>query len=362
LPTAEKIPPDFGGSCEAFLTEWACAGALGYSTAEVFRALSTIGRIWPEEVYRRASAPERGTAVAASTVDLGLLLASCEPVEGFGKVFRRLKNGERSAYSELVLTNGLQRLGHAVRLEPPLEGRVLDAKCVVHGHPIFFEVVSPERSEASLEEERVASAMITALRGRVSKCRVEIELRTPLVETSIPRLVTAIQKAPTGVWVVVDSAARARRIEVGQSLRPIFDGDGCQVVAGEQGTTQGDSTTIVSRWEASDARAKRVFAEEYHHFSNSVANALVVNVCAVSDGMKLWPAEIKRLLQPTRNRKVGAVVFFEQGSVGPPEAIRRRWRVVVNPHAHIEIPERLLSGFESLDESESYGLPPFGRT
>ena len=63
-----------------------------------------------------------------------------------------------------------------------------------------------------------------------------------------------------------------------------------------------------------------------------------------------------RLLQPSRNRKVGAVAFFEQGCVGPPEAIRRRWRVLINPHAHVQIPEVLLDGLESLDESKWHGL------
>jgi hypothetical protein len=104
-----------------------------------------------------------------------------------------------------------------------------------------------------------------------------------------------------------------------------------------------------------------VFNGEYHHFSEQVANVLVVNVCAVTDGMVSWPQAMARLLQPERNRKVGAVVFFHQGSLGPPEAIRRRWRVLVNPHAHLPVPDGLLTGLESLDESASYGLARPGR-
>jgi hypothetical protein len=157
--------------------------------------------------------------------------------------------------------------------------------------------------------------------------------------------------------VLVDSLARVRRINASQPLLPTFDGEGAQVVFAEEISVQGESTSVITRWESSDVRAKRVFNEEYHQFSPSVSNVLVVNVCAASDGMKLWPGEMARLLQPTRNRKVGAVAFFEQGSLGLPEAIRRRWRVLVNPHAHLPIPERLLAGIESLDESTAYGLP-----
>ena len=36
--------------------------------------------------------------------------------------------------------------------------------------------------------------------------------------------------------------------------------------------------------------------------------------------------------------------------------VRRRWRVVVNPYAHIPVPDCLLTGIESVDESEAHGL------
>lgn len=352
-----EIPHEFGGSWEAFQLEWCCGSPLGYSAADTSRGLCTIWRLWPKEVTRRARESLRGTAVAAQMVELGLLLATSETTDGFSKVFKRLSNGERSAYSELVLAASLQRLGHPVSLEPSLDGRVLDATSVIDELSVFFEVVAPDRSEVSAEDQRVANTMTTVVHGRVSKCRVEIELHTPLGEESIADIVTAIEEAKPGTWVRVDPVARIRRIDAGQPLVTTFDGGGAQIVTGGERAIQGESTTVISRWESSDVRAKRVFNDEYHQFSQTVANVLVVNVCAVPDGMKLWPVEMKRLLQPARNRKVGAVVFFEQGTLGPPEAIHRRWRVLVNSHAHIQIPERLLAGFESLDESEAYGLP-----
>lgn len=124
----------------------------------------------------------------------------------------------------------------------------------------------------------------------------------------------------------------------------------------EEAEVQGETAGIVARIEtATDVRARHKFNDEYHHFSESVANVLVINVSGVIDGMKAWPSEIARLLQPSRNRKVGAVVFFDQASVGPPEAIRRKWRVLVNPFAHMQIPKTLLDGLESLDESTDWG-------
>lgn len=154
----------------------------------------------------------------------------------------------------------------------------------------------------------------------------------------------------------VSTIARVRRIDAGQVLLPIFDEDGAQITIGGEHNRQGDSTSVIARHEASDVRAKRIFNQEYHHFSDQVANILVVDVSAVSDGMSEWPAEFARLFQPVRNRKVGAAVFFDQGSVGPAEAIRRRWQVVANPHAHLDVPDRLLLDIESMDESKAWGL------
>jgi hypothetical protein len=277
-------------------------------------------------------------------------------VQGFPGVLHRLVDGQRSAYSELVVVAVLQRLEYEPQFDPPIDGRVLDAACDIDGNAVYFEVVTPERSDATADEQRRMDELTIHLRGCVFKCRVEIEVYGLLPEGFMGEIVNAVKSATPSEWRHVASIARIRRIDTGQTLLPVFDGDGAQVVVGGDRTVQGNSTNVITRWESSDIRAKRVFNTEYHHFSESVANVLVVDTCAVSDGMDLWPIEITRLLQPNRNRKVGAVVFFDQGSLGPPEAIRRRWRVLVNRHAHLSVPDTLLTSIESLDESEAYGL------
>ncbi len=350
------IPSEFGGSLSAFVDEWCLGGRLGHDAGEVSQALSTLNRLWPDKVKRLVRESPRGLGIAASAVELGLLLDGCEAAEGVPNVLRRLVGGERSAYSELVVGAALRRLGHEPRFAAPIDGRLLDAACDIDSSPVYFEVVAPERSDASAEDQQRVNELTAEVRRSVSKCRVEIEIRGQLDDTSVGTIVAMVKSAQTSEWSLISSVARIRRIDAGQTLLPTFDGHGAQVVIAEERAVQGDSTSVIARWEASDARAKRIFNDEYHHFSKSVANTLVLNVCAVSDGMKLWPTEMARLLQPTRNRKVGAVVFFEQGSLGPPEAIRRRWRVLVNPYAYLSVPDRLLTGLESLDESEAYGL------
>lgn len=350
------IPLEFGGSWPAFVRDWCLGSAVGYNIDEVSRALIALKRHWPQEVERLISDSLRGVGAVVPAVDLGLLLNRSELAQGFPGVLRRLVGGERSAYSELVMVAALQSLGYEPRFDAPIDGKVLDAACDIDGRTVYIEVVAPQRPVASADEQRRVVQLTTQIRGCMSKCRVEIELHEPLLEESVGTIVAAVKSAHPSEWRLVASVAKIRRIDVGQSLLPLFDGDGAQITVAEERTVQGDSASVIARWEESDVRAKRVFNGEYHHFSKSAANVLVVNTCGVSDGMELWPITISGLLRPTQNRKVGAVVFFHQGSLGPPEAIRRRWRIVVNPHAHLPVPDRLLTSIESLDESEAFGL------
>ena len=351
-----SIPQEFGGSWGAFTTEWCCGTSLGYDPAEIGHALSTLVRLWPAEVARLQSDPARGVTVIAPAVELGCLFNACELAESFEEVVGRLVGGERSAYSELVLVAALRRLGLDARFAAPIGGRVLDATCVVNTSPVYFEVVAPERSVAAENAQRIVNVLTAAVRQDVSRCRVEIELLDAFDESAISRVREAIKLAKSSVWTIIESVARLRRTDVGESLSPAFDGDGTQIFFGADKKTQGASTSVIARWESSDVRAKRVFNDKYRQLGPDVANILVVNVCAVTDGFKAWPIEMARLLQPSRNRKVGAVAFFEQGCIGSPEAIRRRWRILVNPHAHLPAPEAVLSGLESLDESTQYGV------
>jgi hypothetical protein len=58
----------------------------------------------------------------------------------------------------------------------------------------------------------------------------------------------------------------------------------------------------------------------------------------------------------TGSEKIGAIVFFREFTmVSPPIKRRRLWRVIVNPTAQVQIPEALLNGLESLDESSFWG-------
>jgi hypothetical protein len=85
------------------------------------------------------------------------MLDACEGADSFQEVFARVRARERSAYSELVLVAALIRLGYPARFAASIAGRVLDAVCLVDGCRVFFEVVAPERSDASAKEQLIAT-------------------------------------------------------------------------------------------------------------------------------------------------------------------------------------------------------------
>lgn len=248
-------------------------------------------------------------------------------------------------------------LGYEPSLEPPCEGKVLDARCEVDGVQVFFEVRAPRFSDAFHDASKAVQDLKNALQAAVSDCRLEVEIFEPLTRESQEAIVAAARTADDGVWVAVEGAARIRKIATGSPLPPNFDGDGTQVRMAGDTNVKGPGMSLVIRWENNDDRAKRLFNAEYEHFSKRVANVLVMNA-APAGGLRRWTQPIQRLLQPGRNRKVGAVALFDGGMLGPPEAIRRRWHVIVNLHAHHAIPARLVDDLRSLDESRYFGLEP----
>jgi hypothetical protein len=308
---ASEIPPEFGGSWAAFCEQRGCPdGALAYSPAEVSRALSAIKRLWPEKFAQIVNQTAQGTSTVVPQIETGLLLAACETARYFRGMLERLKSGQRSAYSELVLVAALRRLGYDPQFEGPGGGQP-DAECLVGSVPISFELYAPGRSYVSQEKEELVRQLREAVGRGLSKCRVEIEILESFSEDDICQAVEAVQSAAAGTWGYINDWARLRRIDYGQDLPPTFDGDGARLIIGGDAAIQGDSTGVIVRWEDDDMRAERALQEKRGQVANGVANVVVINVCAVG-GVEEWPEQVAKLLG-SDYEKIGAIAFFDQG-------------------------------------------------
>jgi len=248
----------------------------------------------------------------------------------------------------------LRRLGYATQCAARVGDSVPDAHCIIDGAPVSFEVYAPDQSDASYVRRQLVKELCAAIRREMSESRIEIWLLNEFGRDDIPVAVTTIRSAASGIWSNVVDWARIRRVDDGQRLSPLFDGDGVKAVFAGEVATQGPSMRLIIRWEESDPRAEANLQHKHSQVSQSVANVLVINTCEIG-GIGEWPEVIARLLV-SGYEKIGAVAFFHQGWRGPPEAVRRRWHIVVNPRAEIPIPDTLLTGLESLDESDHWGL------
>jgi hypothetical protein len=284
-------------------------------------------------------------------------LAASEHAKYFRGVLDRLRAGQRSAYSELVVGSALRTLGHDPQFESG-DGEA-DLSCEVARTPIAFEVYAPEDSRASQDQRTLVDTLQQAITDGISNSRVEVGILEPFDKSQIAIAVQTIQNSPAQTWVSIGDWAQFRRIDEEQAIPPMFDGTGAQVRVTGDSEVKGPGKSVVVRWEHADTRARYALERKRGQVREGVRNVVVMDVCAVG-GIGDWPETIATL-PGTDFDKIGAIAFFHQGCLGPPERVRRRWRIVDNPHAGLRIPEILMSGFESLDESKYYGIPSKSR-
>src|SRR5580704_3448086 len=112
----------------------------------------------------------RGRVPTIST-ESGLLLAASEHAKYFCPVLDRLKAGQRSAYSELVVASALRALGYDPQFESG-DGEP-DLLCKIDGAPVAFEVYAPEDSQASQAQQALVKTLEQAANQAIISSQVE---------------------------------------------------------------------------------------------------------------------------------------------------------------------------------------------
>ncbi len=288
-------------------------------------------------------------------IHLGLILLRCESLDGFREVLVRAKKGEASARSELEFAAGLVRIGLNPSLEPQLGAKKLDTRFVFDEQEVFCEVIAPERSDAMEDAE----AQITAMARRLVQDNPDTEIEVLLS----PSFDFAKSKdLEDSIWLTDVGLKRHEVPEAGAFIkfaaplvpvvipRLMAEAPGPVLGTAHMMNNTGNITQAVVRLPSGDWRAERLLTAELHHFSKDRMNLLAIDVSQVPGGMKEWVDPLQRRFQPTRNRRIGAVVLYEKsGLVGPTSKIWPRWRVLRNPHAYVPAPQSLLDAIGTLD-------------
>jgi hypothetical protein len=313
--------------------------------ADVNRAFDALRRLWPEYLSEVQAQDPPGIFRIAPAISRGLTLAACEPLRGFGPVMARVRKGEVSALAELQFAATLVKSGLTPELEPG--DKRLDCSVEVGSETVFAEVIAPARSEAITSAQATIERVVANVVERNTGTHTEILLAVE-PDTQFDTIVASATATPPDEAVHhVEGIGRFRRTFLGPqppNVGPtIFVLDPPPVIAASRVTQAEDGifTSATIRLPVMDQRAHRLLSAEHHHFSRTERNILVMSLSGVP-GRREWLPLIERWFQPGRNRRVGAVALYYQGLGGTPPAIRRRWRVLVNPYALVPVPDSLI--------------------
>ncbi len=344
-------------SWKEFIATWCLGITPAYTEQDVTLALEAVERCTPERLDQLERSGQRGVLLISSAVHFGTVLKRCEPLQGFAPVLARLRAGEESALAELEVAAALVQIGLVPQLEPELGGKKLDAGFRYDGRDVYVEVIAPERSDAMKEASEAIHSLASRLANGNPGTRIEVLLTPPFSTDNSDDIVArvnsaqwrSVQREIAGIATFTKEAAPSTAIV---SPRIAWRGESPVLGVG-QGSVNGSVVTVVLvRLPMDDERAQRVLAGELHHFSRETPNLLIMNVTSVVGGMKGWTPLIEKCFQPTRNRRIGAVLLYEMMTVGLRAQIWERWRLVRNPHAYVPIPERLLDSLATLDQGE----------
>lgn len=349
------IPENIISQWSDFVANW-CAGAEpAEAPATVDRAFHTLRRLWPQYVNDIQGQGMRGLATVAPAVSLGLTLAACEPLTGFDPVMARIGQGERSARAELEFAAALVRSGFTPELEPRVGSKQLDCSVEIGSEVVFAEVIAPEMSEAIGDAYGVVHRVVDELVARNRGTDTEVLLAVDPDAQLDTIIGSATATPPDDAVHYTEGVGWIRRSLLGPQqpvVGPrIHNPDPRPAVAVGRVTKEEDgiSTSATVRLPITDERVYRLLSGELHHFSPAERNILAIHVGGVTGGIK-WLPLIQRWFQPTRNRRVGAVVLYEQPLAGMPLAVQQHWRVAENPYAYMPIPSALTYAIRTLDE------------
>ncbi|SRR6266568_342598 len=342
---------------QEFIATWCLGVPPAYTEQDVTLALEAVERCTPERLDQLERSGQRGVLQISSAVYFGTVLKRCEPLQGFAPVLARLRGGEESALAELEVAAALVQIGLVPQLEPELRGKKLDAGFCYDGRDVYVEVIAPERSDAMKEASEAIHSLANRLADENPGTRIEVLFAPPFSTDNSHEIVArvnsaqrrSVQREIAGIATFTKETAPPAAVI---SPRIAWSGKSPVLGSGTARVNGSEVTVVAVRLPMDDERAQRVLAAELHHFSKDLPNLLVMNVTSVVGGMKGWTPLIENCFQPTRNRRIGAVVLYETAIIGQKSQVWTRWRVIKNPHAYVPVPERLLDSIATLDQRD----------
>jgi hypothetical protein len=304
---------------ESFLRDWCLGVDPGYEQVHAVRALRALESLWPEVLTELYGGGGRGVGAVGYPIHLGSALADTSDCVNFRSVLRRARGGERGAVSELQFAAKCRRAGFKPKLEIDIGGKCLDLAIDVEDTTVYVEVVTPEKSDLDKDAaDRVARAQ-DVLAPREGEF-LEVELLVFPSDEVVAAVRSGIEASEIGEAVEIAGVARWRRDRL------------------VEGGSRGEF-----KWPSHEHRAERLIRSEYHHLTARVPYLLVANVSATLMPPAGWAAAFDRAFQPSRNRKLGAAVAYQDYVAAAGFRWTSEMAIRTNPHATYPIPQPLIT-------------------
>ncbi len=346
---------DFGDNWEEIVQDWCLGSSPAIAPQVGWDALGVLERLWSQRLDEVLNSSARGSPIVVALVDDGLTIAACENLTGFNRVFKRWKEGERGARSELRFAATLLALGHRPTLEPSVKGKVLDAVISLANQNVYFEVATPEFSDAVQQAWQRMNTLATRLTNENPGTSISVYLVAEPTAQALHKIAEKVPRlTPTdaGTLDELSGIAHLRCATVDAELGafdPLHGSDELpRLVVASAARREGAFSRADVKLPITDDRAERLMHKELSHFARRERNVLVLNISRVIGALKRWEPLVKRRLQPKMNRRCGAVALLSTvGTVSPP-AVELKSLVVRNQYAYVPVPAPLLKQLGAL--------------
>ncbi len=329
-----------------------------------------MGREWIESSRTLSGAQVRGALPTLHITAMGQKLASIEGIVGADRLIERLRQGDRSAYSELMAIYILRsRRDFIVEFYPRLivdtTEREPDFRIRQNDDPwTYAEVAQADTSKEQEEASRVL-ARLTDLVGAIEKLfTLEVFLRRIPTESEVDSLAERVSQfcLLDGVrredlgrlgFLLLNDAAPGQvvlRDHPGEEIRPMLSQMKAVVRVVDSNVVP--EKHIVVRMAYADERAEEFVRDEARQLPRDAPGLIMVQTSGAPGAFKSWAPLISRRFQPTIHTRVSAVCLFSPGMITT--AGGEMWavdvRLLANPHARFVLPAPIADALRDIEE------------
>lgn len=347
------VPAEFNNNWDSFVTEFYAGFPPTFSTCVGTRALNAIQQFFPEAIERLQNSTFLGPMSVDPLLEFGLILETCRELPGFNSVLARVRNGEKSAESELVFAAALVKMGLEIELEPYNHGKRPDLSIATSGTKVFLEVINPETSDIISDGNSIIQSLANDILQLKRHGNFTISLlRIPSNEEIIKIInIAASMEDGSSSKQHIENVAI---VELKQSSFPIAlplppESFSAPTIICSSTTFGGEAaqTQVNIQLQISDERAQRLMSDEAKHFVKGECNVLVCDLTKIGTAKRPWIELIRRRFQPHQNTRFSAVFLFSR-YIGE-QGLHWQSTLLVNQHAVVPLPNQLFELFERLD-------------